>query len=308
MERSRLFMSSRRFHSCLREAGSMPLVGSSRKTTGAAPRSEVATHRRRFWPPLSFLHCSWSFSCRPSSASICEASLSGSLEPRSAAKNRKCCATVYSSYMGLSCGQMARFQRQRSMSVMLEWPITMASPEVMGVIPVMQLMTVVFPAPLCPSSANNSAERTSNDMSSTAVWVVFPLVKVLVMFLISRGHVELTPRPPSPQTSGARRGQRYRGWKQKVSGFALPYSPCHTWSNQYAKASQSPTCRNERTHRCPAGGTAKLSKDTAPSCECVSSSAKFSPQFHSLPGATIPCVVTDCIHQISAKPGTNPVK
>ena len=52
-------------HSCLLEEGSMPLVGSSKKTTGVSPSRAVATHSRRFCPPERVVHWSSTFSGIP---------------------------------------------------------------------------------------------------------------------------------------------------------------------------------------------------------------------------------------------------
>ncbi len=54
-------------HSCRLEEGSMPLVGSSKKTTGVSPSRAVATHNRRFCPPERVVHWSSTFSGIPKS-------------------------------------------------------------------------------------------------------------------------------------------------------------------------------------------------------------------------------------------------
>mmetsp|Transcript_11084 Transcript_11084/g.28032 ORF Transcript_11084/g.28032 Transcript_11084/m.28032 type:complete len:210 (-) Transcript_11084:1099-1728(-) len=185
IERPRSFMEISSSQSSRRDEGSIPLVGSSKNTSGASPISDVATHSRRFCPPLSWSHRAWVFSVSPRDWSSSGISVSGLREPRTAQKSCMCSWTVSSGYMGLSCGQMARFHLTRSISFSTDAPMTYALPEVMGIIPVRQLIAVLFPAPLCPSRANSSPRRTDRLIWSTALNCFPPRLNSLVMARIS---------------------------------------------------------------------------------------------------------------------------
>mmetsp|Transcript_45080 Transcript_45080/g.119635 ORF Transcript_45080/g.119635 Transcript_45080/m.119635 type:complete len:90 (-) Transcript_45080:1425-1694(-) len=64
------FIWIRRSQSSRLDAGSMPLVGSSRKTMGDSPTRAVATQSLRFCPPERVLQRSSTFSLRPSAERI----------------------------------------------------------------------------------------------------------------------------------------------------------------------------------------------------------------------------------------------
>mmetsp|Transcript_6464 Transcript_6464/g.11237 ORF Transcript_6464/g.11237 Transcript_6464/m.11237 type:complete len:210 (-) Transcript_6464:693-1322(-) len=170
MVRPRSRMSRRSCQSSRRELGSMPEVGSSRNTTGASPRRQVATQRRRFWPPLRFEHLAWRFAVIPSCSSTVVISSSGETTPRSPAKRVRCSSTDRSGYIGFSWGHTDRFQRHCSIASRQEKPRILASPPVIPVMPVMQLTRVVLPAPLWPRSAKISPLRISSERSLTALW------------------------------------------------------------------------------------------------------------------------------------------
>ena len=59
-------------HTCLRDMGSIPVVGSSKKITEGAPTAEIATLSRRRMPPLNFPACllATSASLTPSRRSV----------------------------------------------------------------------------------------------------------------------------------------------------------------------------------------------------------------------------------------------
>mmetsp|Transcript_18080 Transcript_18080/g.52663 ORF Transcript_18080/g.52663 Transcript_18080/m.52663 type:complete len:211 (+) Transcript_18080:1515-2147(+) len=208
----------------------MPLVGSSRKTTGLSPVSAEATHKRRFWPPESVLQRSSSFSGMPSEwrTSLMRSATCASPTPRRLAKNVRCWRTVKTSYSGLSWGQMLSCRRTPSMSVKTSNPLTEAAPLVIGMSPTTQLMAVVLPAPLCPRRAKTSAPKMSSDMSSTAT---------LPRKTFRSSRMDIARGLPAGSGLGARRrcGHMKAGSRQKVSGFAAPYSPCHTFSSHQAR-------------------------------------------------------------------------
>ena len=57
-------------HSCLRETGSSPAVGSSKNTTLLSPIKDIPTQTRRFWPPLSVPQALVFFSGKPRSCAM----------------------------------------------------------------------------------------------------------------------------------------------------------------------------------------------------------------------------------------------
>mmetsp|Transcript_14424 Transcript_14424/g.41297 ORF Transcript_14424/g.41297 Transcript_14424/m.41297 type:complete len:205 (-) Transcript_14424:711-1325(-) len=170
MHRPHAFICTNKSQSLRRFAGSMPEVGSSRKTTGVTPKRLVATQSRRFWPPLSVDTRAPRFSARPkaSNALLMVSLVVAAGTPRKAAKKVRCSSTEYSKYKGLSCGQTLKWRRASCSSTATSTPQTLAEPEVIGSMPVMQLMAVVFPAPLWPRRAKISARFTSRLMPSTA--------------------------------------------------------------------------------------------------------------------------------------------
>mmetsp|Transcript_54289 Transcript_54289/g.118999 ORF Transcript_54289/g.118999 Transcript_54289/m.118999 type:complete len:229 (+) Transcript_54289:2534-3220(+) len=226
MERPRSFMEISSSHSSRRDDGSIPLVGSSKNTSGASPINDVATHSRRFCPPLSWSHRAWVFSVSPRDCNSSGISVSGSRDPRTAQKSTMCSRTVSSGYIGLSCGQIARFHLTRSISFSTDAPITYALPEVIGIIPVRQLIAVLFPAPLCPSSAKSSPLRTDRLIWSTALNCLPPRLNSLLMARISSTLLgSMASEAASVLPTRRRRGHMYEGRKQKVLGLAAPKSP-----------------------------------------------------------------------------------
>mmetsp|Transcript_1266 Transcript_1266/g.3857 ORF Transcript_1266/g.3857 Transcript_1266/m.3857 type:complete len:393 (-) Transcript_1266:390-1568(-) len=257
-------MSRSSVQSSLRELGSMPLVGSSRNTTGAVPIREVATQRRRFMPPLSALVSAWRLSVSPSAARTSTTSRSMSWLPRSAEKKRRCSSTVNSPYRGLSCGHTERFWRQRTMSSVVLMPMTCTCPEVMGSMPVMQLMAVVFPAPLWPRSAKSSPTCRSIVMSFTASCSVGrflqqrqpepPRQKRLDMCWMSREGLTQPLVPPWSGVLLAGSGVAFR-FRQKQRDRAVPFWDCQTCSNQYARATQTTVCARKTRKMAPGDGS-----------------------------------------------------
>mmetsp|Transcript_1777 Transcript_1777/g.5222 ORF Transcript_1777/g.5222 Transcript_1777/m.5222 type:complete len:238 (+) Transcript_1777:1457-2170(+) len=237
-------METSRSQSSRREAGSIPELGSSRNTTGASPSRAVATQSRRFCPPLRSLQRECRFSRRPRARSTSSVSPATLADPRRRAKKRRCSSTESFSYMGLSCGHTDKFKRACSNDVDTGWSYTKASPDVNGIMPMMQFMAVVLPAPLWPNKAKISPQRTSRDMSSTATKACPLRTNSLRSRRSSRAQSPRCMRASSSSCSSSaaagrgggrasrRRGQTYRGIRQKSFGLAAPKSPCHTWSNQ----------------------------------------------------------------------------
>ena len=153
-----------------RECGSIPLVGSSRKTVDEAPISETARHSLRFWPPesASALVCVFSARVTCSRSVRIAASSSAPRRPLSEPYSRRCCAGVSCAKIVLSCGHTPSDWRIATIAVRIESPSIHASPPSGGMSPVSIEMVVVLPAPFAPSSAVIWPRRISRSRPCTA--------------------------------------------------------------------------------------------------------------------------------------------
>mmetsp|Transcript_13306 Transcript_13306/g.26522 ORF Transcript_13306/g.26522 Transcript_13306/m.26522 type:complete len:244 (-) Transcript_13306:1554-2285(-) len=142
-------------HTCLRDIGSIPVVGSSRYTTRGSPSSESATDKRRLIPPLYAPVRTWAASVNftDSSNSAACSFTSFLLSPLILPYIFMCSMPVSSFHKTSNCGQTPMVDRilSRPPVATMDSPRTSASPPVGGSTPVKQLIVVVLPAPLGPN-------------------------------------------------------------------------------------------------------------------------------------------------------------
>mmetsp|Transcript_16278 Transcript_16278/g.50523 ORF Transcript_16278/g.50523 Transcript_16278/m.50523 type:complete len:205 (+) Transcript_16278:418-1032(+) len=157
-------------HIWRRAIGSMPALGSSKKTTRGAPISEIATESLRRLPPDSerdsFTRCG----SRPhSSTSISMTCFAVSpVSPCSPAYRSRCSSTVRRSCVASNCGQYPIIARVASASATMSFPQMVASPRVGICSPQRIEIVVVLPAPLVPRNPNTSPLCTPNERFFTA--------------------------------------------------------------------------------------------------------------------------------------------
>ena len=139
-----------------REYGSIPEVGSSKKTTSGFVTNAIARDNLRFWPPERFPVGVSSFSSSATSATACTTASRNSLRgiPPNAAYSVKCSRTVIIGQSTSNWGQIPKLARIVDMSVLIDLPLIKASPPVLSSIPVSMEIVVVLPAPLWPNKAD----------------------------------------------------------------------------------------------------------------------------------------------------------
>eukprot|EP00732_Lithocolla_globosa_P002376 Lithocolla_globosa_v1_NODE_1541_length_2496_cov_46.810324.p3 type:complete len:186 gc:universal NODE_1541_length_2496_cov_46.810324:1888-1331(-) len=142
-----------RFQISRRTYGSIPVVGSSRKTILGSPTKLRATERRRFMPPLKV-----PTALLPTSSNATSCSLSTTVFSTSSAGTflsshqiSNISLAVRSFHRMSCCGHTPRKLRMTSMSAWMSSPNMSALPRLAFSMPVSMLMVVVFPAPLCPN-------------------------------------------------------------------------------------------------------------------------------------------------------------
>mmetsp|Transcript_31185 Transcript_31185/g.52560 ORF Transcript_31185/g.52560 Transcript_31185/m.52560 type:complete len:203 (+) Transcript_31185:316-924(+) len=141
-----------RSHTCLRDMGSIPVVGSSMKMISGSPMLLMATESRRFIPPeklpTRLLPTSRSLTLSSFSSISCLRMWRGIF--LSLTKMSRCSRAV-NSFQRTSCwGHTPIDLRIAVISVKILLLNTNASPDVGPNSPVMMLIEVVFPAPLWP--------------------------------------------------------------------------------------------------------------------------------------------------------------
>ena len=140
-------------HVNLREYGSIPDVGSSRKTTFGRPMNAIASESFLRCPPdrSPVLYASFSESATSFTAAITSRPIIFFGIPPNAAYSSRCSFTVSVGHRTSNCGQIPSDARIVGMSVLIDRPFIFASPPLALSMPVRMLIVVVFPAPLCPS-------------------------------------------------------------------------------------------------------------------------------------------------------------
>mmetsp|Transcript_36306 Transcript_36306/g.87548 ORF Transcript_36306/g.87548 Transcript_36306/m.87548 type:complete len:260 (+) Transcript_36306:4756-5535(+) len=173
-----------------REKGSMPLVGSSRRTTLLPPQNAIATDSLRFIPPLRFFENVLRFSNKAtslmiwsmcSSASACDMS---AYSPFKRAKNRICSRTVNWGKRQSCWRQIPIFWRIPFISELISLPATRALPDDGANAPVSMAIVVVLPAPLCPNSAVTCPLYMLNERLSTACFSPKDFVKPRISIFV----------------------------------------------------------------------------------------------------------------------------
>mmetsp|Transcript_41749 Transcript_41749/g.110115 ORF Transcript_41749/g.110115 Transcript_41749/m.110115 type:complete len:249 (-) Transcript_41749:495-1241(-) len=155
----------------MRESGSKPVVGSSKKTMDGAATDAMATERRRFMPPLYDVAATDALSSRPTPSSNLSASSRNAdlVIPLKRPQNLKWERPEMPSKSTLSCGQTPMIAWICAMADLTDMPCTKASPCVGGCRPVKMLIVVVFPAPLCPRRQKTSPRFMTTVSSFNAV-------------------------------------------------------------------------------------------------------------------------------------------
>mmetsp|Transcript_10368 Transcript_10368/g.16424 ORF Transcript_10368/g.16424 Transcript_10368/m.16424 type:complete len:308 (-) Transcript_10368:2226-3149(-) len=159
-------------HTWRRLMGSMPVVGSSRKTTCGLPMSAMATLKRRRIPPENVPAQRSAASERRTSSirRMDSTAMACFCTPLMAAKSCRCSRAVRLAHSVSNCGHTPITRRTALMPTGCATvrPITSALPREGGTNPVSILTVVVLPAPLGPSSASKCFLRTEYHGALTA--------------------------------------------------------------------------------------------------------------------------------------------
>mmetsp|Transcript_45107 Transcript_45107/g.130243 ORF Transcript_45107/g.130243 Transcript_45107/m.130243 type:complete len:206 (-) Transcript_45107:2410-3027(-) len=151
--------------------GSMPALGSSKKSTRGLPSKARATFNFLFMPPDREDAAADLFgnsSTMRSTSSQADA-VASSERPMRAPKRWTCSSTVKVSHSTFCCMQNPICLRTSSLLSGRRWPKTSTSPEVCGTIPVSTAIVVLLPAPLWPNKQKHSPWYIVKFKPSTAL-------------------------------------------------------------------------------------------------------------------------------------------
>mmetsp|Transcript_114731 Transcript_114731/g.263356 ORF Transcript_114731/g.263356 Transcript_114731/m.263356 type:complete len:221 (-) Transcript_114731:1658-2320(-) len=198
-----------------RAKGSIPEVGSSKITNLGSPRKAIATESFLFIPPDRAAARALRFSASCTSLSSWSISASAPWIPFSPAVSLMCSTTVSSGHSTLCCGHIPMDARTSLSCWGTAFPKMEISPLLGGNVPVIMLIVVVLPAPLCPSRQKHSPSTIVTLRSSTAL-ISFPSASVnTLLSRVTLAHRSCRARactaagsssmttPPSSSPSGA---------------------------------------------------------------------------------------------------------